>query len=154
MPRRNTPTDVEAPLTPMLDVAFQLLTFFILTFKPAPLELQFDLNLLPTAPQTEPEPEPPPEDQPSDEPAPMQSFQVELFADPSGELERLRFEEFRFDDLASFRQRLEEILNDPDLAFDEAMVRVDPDLDWEHLVQVLNLFADLGLTKVNFTELR
>ena len=36
----------------MLDMAFQLLTFFVLTFKPAPTELQFVMNLLPAQPAT------------------------------------------------------------------------------------------------------
>ena len=154
MARPRPAIDSEVSLTPMLDVAFQLLTFFIFTFKPAPLELQFNMNLLPTAPQTEPEPEPPPEDSPSDEPPAIQSFQVTLHADDTGNLTGIELEELQFADAASFRARLEEILNNPDLAFDQALIRTDPDLRWEHLVDVLNTFADLGLTKVNFTELQ
>jgi hypothetical protein len=34
------------------------------------------------------------------------------------------------------------------------LIRAHEDLHWEHLVAVLNLFADLGLTKVNFTQMR
>lgn len=43
---------VELNLAAMLDMAFQLLTFFILTFKPAPVEGQINLKLPPPAPIT------------------------------------------------------------------------------------------------------
>src|SRR5687768_7936096 len=37
--------DVEIPVTPMLDMAFQLLTFFIFTYHPSALEGQMQLTL-------------------------------------------------------------------------------------------------------------
>jgi biopolymer transport protein ExbD len=37
--------EVELPITPMLDMAFQLLTFFIFTYHPSALEGQMELNL-------------------------------------------------------------------------------------------------------------
>jgi len=37
--------DVELPVTPMLDMSFQLLAFFIMTFKPHSLEGQMEFNL-------------------------------------------------------------------------------------------------------------
>ena len=39
--------NIELNLAAMLDMAFQLLTFFILTFKPAPVEGQIDLRMPP-----------------------------------------------------------------------------------------------------------
>src|SRR6187549_3235134 len=45
--RRRTQNDVELNLAAMLDMAFQLLTFFILTFKPAPVEGQVLLRMPP-----------------------------------------------------------------------------------------------------------
>src|SRR5712691_360316 len=48
---------VELNLAAMLDMAFQLLAFFILTFKPNPVEGQINLNLPPPVPimdQTKP----------------------------------------------------------------------------------------------------
>ncbi len=49
--RRKTATtdDVPFPVTPMLDMAFQLLAFFILTFQPPSSETRIDLYL-PAAP--------------------------------------------------------------------------------------------------------
>jgi len=46
----RTATDlVEAdlPITPMLDMSFQLLAFFIITFRPSPTEVQFSVVLPP-----------------------------------------------------------------------------------------------------------
>jgi biopolymer transport protein ExbD len=38
-------TEVSLPITPMLDMAFQLLFFFIMTFNPSDLEGQLDMSL-------------------------------------------------------------------------------------------------------------
>jgi biopolymer transport protein ExbD len=43
--KQNTPTEPELPITPMLDMSFQLMSFFILTFRPAPMEAQIALSL-------------------------------------------------------------------------------------------------------------
>jgi biopolymer transport protein ExbD len=40
-------TKPDLPITPMLDMSFQLMAFFILTFKPAPTEAQLALALPP-----------------------------------------------------------------------------------------------------------
>ena len=50
--RRRRLPEVELNLAAMLDMAFQLLTFFILTFKPAPIEGELALNLPPPIPVT------------------------------------------------------------------------------------------------------
>ena len=44
--------DVELNLTAMLDMAFQLLAFFILTFRPSPVEGQIMLRMPPPQPIT------------------------------------------------------------------------------------------------------
>lgn len=43
--RPGPPEEVAFPVAPMLDMAFQLLAFFILTFQPASNELRIDLEL-------------------------------------------------------------------------------------------------------------
>ncbi len=47
--RGETPEEVQFPVTPMLDMAFQLLAFFILTFQSPTSETRLDLYL-PTVP--------------------------------------------------------------------------------------------------------
>ena len=44
--------EVVLPITPMLDMAFQLLTFFVFTYHPSALEGQMDMNL-PAAGETQ-----------------------------------------------------------------------------------------------------
>ena len=45
--RRKPPGEVTLNLAAMLDMAFQLLAFFILTFRPAPIEGHFQLHMPP-----------------------------------------------------------------------------------------------------------
>lgn len=48
MPKKKkaeSPVEVTLPITPMLDMSFQLLSFFILTFHPMPQEGQISINL-------------------------------------------------------------------------------------------------------------
>lgn len=41
----DPPTEPDLPITPMLDMSFQLMAFFILTFRPTPSEAQLPLIL-------------------------------------------------------------------------------------------------------------
>jgi biopolymer transport protein ExbD len=41
----TTPVDVDLPITPMLDLAFQVLLFFILTYHPSAMEGQVEMSL-------------------------------------------------------------------------------------------------------------
>src|SRR5208283_4771297 len=50
MKKRRSDEDVELNVTAMLDMAFQLLAFFILTFRPPPGEAQIYLKLPPAKP--------------------------------------------------------------------------------------------------------
>ena len=45
--RHTDATRPDLPITPMLDMSFQLMAFFILTFRPAPTEAQLPLALPP-----------------------------------------------------------------------------------------------------------
>jgi biopolymer transport protein ExbD len=147
--------EVEIPITPMLDMAFQLLTFFVLTFKPAPTELQFVMNLLPSQPAipvgTDP---PPPEDAASDElPAGLRTLPTLLRAGAGGTLGRVTLGERDIQGMDALQQELGLILNDPTLPFDQALIKVDADLKYSELMQVIDVFSKLKVTKISFAEL-
>ena len=58
MPRRRTDSDakIALPITPMLDMTFQLLFFFIMNFNPADLEGQMDMSLPSESPTADKKP--------------------------------------------------------------------------------------------------
>jgi biopolymer transport protein ExbD len=53
----SSPVDVDLPITPMLDLAFQVLLFFILTYHPSALEGQVEMSLPDLAQAKAPRPE-------------------------------------------------------------------------------------------------
>jgi len=146
--------EVEIPITPMLDMAFQLLTFFVLTFKPAPTELQFVMNLLPAQPETRMDAVAPPESAESDElPAGLRTLPTILRAGGGGFLGRVTLGERDIQGMDALREELGVILKDPTLPFDQALIKVDPDLKYSELMQVIDVFSRLKVTKISFAEL-
>jgi biopolymer transport protein ExbD len=152
--RKGRDDTVEIPITPMLDMAFQLLTFFILTYRPAPVENQFAMNLLPAAPATDMRPsksEPAPADETL--PASLRTLPTVLRAGPGGTLGRVSLGEQQVDGMDALRRELKAILENPDLPFDQALIKVDPELKYSELMQVIDVFSGLKVHKISFSEL-
>lgn len=149
--------DVEIPVTPMLDMAFQLLTFFILTYRPAPSEGQFGMNLMPAAPIIKMDAAAPPASDANanpDVPAALRTMTTQLRANPDGTLGRVTIEENELQGMEQLRAKLREIL-DPskDLPFEQALIQADPDLKYEELMKVIDVFSSLKINKISFAEL-
>ncbi len=106
--RPGTPEEVAFPVTPMLDMAFQLLAFFIFTFKPPSAETHLDLDL-PATPVALPA-----ASQGNAQPTPARNVDTDLEndlliraeADDLGDLKALRLGEARLPDLATLGKRL------------------------------------------------
>jgi biopolymer transport protein ExbD len=77
--------DPDLPITPMLDMSFQLLAFFIVTFKPAPTEGQIALAL----PHEEPSPPPAAWFRKDEAPDKPRDYVVRATATESGALAKL-----------------------------------------------------------------
>ncbi len=151
--KKKNVEEIQIPITPMLDMAFQLLTFFILTFHPMPSEGQFSMNLLPAAPATDMQG--PASEAASDPsvPASLKTLPTVLRAGAGGMLGRVSLGEADVQGMDSLKRELETILKDPTLPFDQALIKVDPYLKYSELMQVIDVFSSLKLTKISFAEL-
>jgi biopolymer transport protein ExbD len=154
--KRSRSTEVELPITPMLDMAFQLLTFFILTYHPAPTEGQFAMSLLPAAPALDlnaPVPTEAPTG-PADLPAAVRTVRTTLRAAPSGDLASIRIDENEpMADIEALRSRAKAIFGNKELPFDQVLIEVDPRLKYSELMRVIDVYASLDVTKISFAEL-
>jgi biopolymer transport protein ExbD len=147
--------EIEIPITPMLDMAFQLLTFFILTYRPAPSEGQFSMNLLPAQAATEITKEQPKEQATSVD-AELRTLKTVLRADEGGKLGEITLADKPVPGMDELKKELEGFVNDPLVSFDQALIKVDPQLRYYELIRVVDVFSSLKpkpLTKISFSEL-
>ena len=153
--KKKKDEEIQIPITPMLDMAFQLLTFFILTFHPMPSEGQFSMNLMPAAPATDFKAEAAADSAPTNDSIPqsLKTLPTVLRAGAGGALGRVSLGEADVQGMDSLKRELEAILKDPNLPFDQALIKVDPDLRYSELMQVIDVFSSLKLTKISFAEL-
>ena len=148
------------PVAPMLDMAFQLLTFFVLTYRAAPVEGQFVMNLLPPQPATEMAAAPADAAASNDLPASLRTLPVVLRADDVGRLIQVRIVDVDVsDDPAALARELDRQFLDPDAGFDQTLIKVDPNLRYAELMTVIDAFTDAFLRakkepKLSFDELR
>jgi biopolymer transport protein ExbD len=147
--------EVNIPITPMLDMAFQLLTFFVLTYKPAPTEVQYGMNFLPTAPATDFRAQAQAEAAEANDnvPAALRTLPTVLHAASGGKLGRVLVGEKEIHGMQELEKELQEILKDPTLPFDQALIKFDPELKYSELMQVISVFQSLKVTKVSFAAL-
>jgi biopolymer transport protein ExbD len=106
--RPGPPDEVAFPVTPMLDMAFQLLAFFIITFKPPTAETHLDLDL-PATPVALPS-----ASRGIAQPTPARNVDTDLendllvraLADDLGDLKALKLGEASVSDLVTLGKRL------------------------------------------------
>jgi biopolymer transport protein ExbD len=154
--KQSKQQEVEVQITPMLDMAFQLLTFFILTYHPSPIEGQFAMNLLPAAPVVDinaPAPETNQAQEKSDLPAALRTMTTTLHSGPGGELGRVTVGDNEIQGMQALEEKLTQILGDKNLPFDQALIQADPSLRYEELIKVINIYSKKGITKISFAEL-
>jgi biopolymer transport protein ExbD len=144
--RRRNIRRAEEPtvqIAPMLDMAFQLLTFFILTYRPLPTEGQFVMNLLPPQPATAIGAEAPTEAASDKLPASLRTLPTVLKAGPGGSLAEISVgDQVIPTDPATLEKELDKYLQDPNLPFDQTLLKVDPNLRYSELMKVINGFSN------------
>jgi biopolymer transport protein ExbD len=159
-PKRPKSEGPNVPIAPMLDMAFQLLTFFVLTYRAAPVEGQFVMNLLPAQPATAAAAATPNQAAPSnDVPVSLRTLPTILRAGEGGSLARVQIEQNEVpNDPRALEQALLRYFQDPDLPFDQTLIKVDPRLRYSELMTVINAFSNAFVAakkepKLSFIEL-
>jgi biopolymer transport protein ExbD len=154
--RSDGPT---VPIAPMLDMAFQLLTFFVLTYRPLPSEGQFVMNLIPGQPATAISAESPTEAAPDKLPASLRTLPTILRAGAGGRLAQITVgEQVIPTDPKALERELEKYFKDPNLPFDQTVLKVDPKLRYAELMTVINAFSNAFTSakkepNISFSEL-
>jgi biopolymer transport protein ExbD len=159
--KRRKQEDVTLNLAAMLDMAFQLLTFFILTFKPAPIEGQIDLRLPPPQPITNvnAKQQAGSNTNNTDPVQGVNSLIISIFPTPSGQIGSMAIGEGNVASLPQLESRLKEVLADPGSPFDQVVIQVGSGLHYENLMKVIDVcthqkLADgKPLNKLSFVEL-
>ncbi|MCY2983117.1 MAG: biopolymer transporter ExbD [Planctomycetota bacterium] len=140
--KKRSTDEVSLNMAAMLDMAFQLLAFFILTFRASPIEAQIELRL-PDSPQATTRSSvqmnsSPQEMEDLDSPLP-----IDLYSLPTGELEkivigsRVMKSAEPAEVIQLYRQEMLALFATP--TFDSIVIRVGKELHYEPLMQVVDL---------------
>jgi biopolymer transport protein ExbD len=157
---------VELNVTAMLDMAFQLLAFFILTFRPASVEGQLAVNLPPPVAMTQVQTEPQNSDEEGTGDSGRETLHLFVTASDQGLADEVRFggytaakgplDQFQ---LQQINQRLKALFSLPVVPFDHVQIAVDGRLHYEELMKLIDVCTQQKLpdgqplTKISFTEL-
>ena len=140
------------PVTPMLDMAFQLLAFFVLTFQAPSAETHLDLDLpvtpaaMPSAPRGEARTSPREADSDLEN-----DLWVRVEADDLGDLKSLRLGEATLPDVATLGDRLRryaEVLDGRPL---RVRLVADDSLRYEVAAQVMAECSSAGVSALRLT---
>ena len=161
MRHRRKQNEVELNLAAMLDMAFQLLAFFILTFKPSPVEGQISLHLPPPKPVANVQAEKEAGDNVADMSpvAGLDTLIISLFSTSSGDIASMAIGEANVGSQKELDKRLRTILKDPGSPFEQVIIQVDASLRYEELMQVVDICTrqtlanGQRLSKLSFVEL-
>lgn len=149
--KRKAPAKkVQSDMTPMIDVVFQLLVFFLFTFKIAPMEGEIGVNM-------------PPADMGSSvsqQPPDFQKIPVLLFADDNGELEYIKIEDDPLDDsdgargLKTLTERLLASKAEAETAEMQVEVQIDADprLRYFWIIRGINAIQRADIEAINFQD--
>jgi biopolymer transport protein ExbD len=123
---------VEVQMTPMIDIVFQLLVFFIMTFKIVSQEGDFNIKMPLSAPSSGP----PPEEL-------LPPMKVRLIASPSGELAQIKLNDNNFNvDFTRLHDYIISLIGDergPGSVQESAEVELDCDynLKYEYVIEAV-----------------
>ncbi|HEY2841885.1 MAG TPA: biopolymer transporter ExbD [Pirellulales bacterium] len=150
MPRRKKKKhrqqgDVELNLAAMLDMAFQLLAFFVLTFQPAPIEGYITLRMPPPQPTTK-QGASSSANSSVDVGAALDSLMVTVTAGADGDIGSIRIEESApVPNLTDFEKTMTGMLSVPGATVEQVVLQVGGTLKYENLVRLLDVCSHIKL---------
>jgi biopolymer transport protein ExbD len=160
--KRRLQSEVELNLAAMLDMAFQLLAFFVLTFRSPPLEGQISLRLPPPQAVVGAKTGQAPGEDQSNKNL-LKSFNtltISVFADAkTGSISSLAVGAAQVPGLAALEGRLKEVFTDQGNPFDQVIIQVSDSCRYDELMKVIDIctrqkLADgKKLSKLSFVEL-
>lgn len=150
--KKEPPINIAVPIVPMLDMSFQLLSFFIITFKPMPTEGQLSINLpKQEAAETTPQIDPiTPEDKKDEYFLTVDSAAGSEFGlkGPTANLENIK-------GLSELLGELRKIPK-PEGKADKVSITIEAanDLNYAKLIEVMDLCKRAGFDSVNLMPMR
>ena len=133
----------------MLDMAFQLLAFFILTYQPAPVEGCIAIRMPPPTPVTRPDSSDGGAANPADATAlaGVATLQITVTANKDGAIAGIRVGEHPpVTDLPDFEQKLRSLMKVSDIPFEQVLLKVSPTLEYENVLKIIEICARNKLT--------
>jgi biopolymer transport protein ExbD len=155
--KKHGAENVELNMAAMLDMAFQLLTFFILTFRPAEVEGEVALRLPQAAVSPEPANSLLGSKEKSDASVGLDALAIGLAADGPGNIAAVRFGDDTIP-LAALDGRLKAALGDPQSSFQKVVIQASPRLRYDALMGVVDkctrqkLASGAPLKNLSFVE--
>ncbi len=149
---------VELNLAAMLDMAFQLLTFFILTFKPAPIEGEIALRMPQATPAVKTLGAAVGNKENNDPVASQDTVAISVLPDRFGQIKTVMFEADPIP-FESLENRLRTVLSDPNSTLKQVVIQAGSGLHYDELMKVIDKctrqkFANgEPLKKLSFVEL-
>ncbi|NLF06492.1 MAG: hypothetical protein GX594_00715 [Pirellulaceae bacterium] len=140
--RRRSQADVELNLAAMLDMAFQLLAFFVLVYKPLPVEGQISLRMPPPqATAVVRDGQAPGQDYSNTNPIQgVNTLTISVMADPrTGLISGLGVGEAQVQGLAELDGRLRDVFSDAGNPFDQVIIQVSDSCRYEELMKVIDV---------------
>jgi biopolymer transport protein ExbD len=145
--RRTSQEEVELNLAAMLDMAFQLLAFFILTFNPAPLEGQIALRMPPPEPVSRVQGEAIGSPDPNaDLLKGLDTLELTVLSDGQGGIGKLQIAQGAvMTSLRDFELRLTELFSDPNIVFEQVLLQIGSGLKYEHMMSLMDVCTRIKL---------
>jgi biopolymer transport protein ExbD len=148
MARQNSAEGVELNVTAMLDMAFQLLAFFVLTFRPGPIEPAVKLHL-PPARAVAINDLPPGRgavEQSPFKPAGINTLRINLFS-TSGGLDRMTINDFPAETFEILRDTMRKMLSDPGSPIEQVVIQASEALHYNEVMKVIGICTEQKLPK-------